>query len=97
MSTILSTLLATPLLLGTTTAQADFEAPVQITTAGQAFSDVLFPTPVLQDIDGDDDRELVVGDLIGNIWISKATNSETGWGERDQLESGGKALRLNNW
>ena len=97
MSTILSTLLMVPLAVGDTDAKGDFEAPQVLTADGETFKEVIYPTPVLHDIDDDGQHELVVGDLIGNLWISEATNSDLEWGKRIQLESEGKALRLNNW
>lgn len=75
-----------------------FAPPVQVTTAGATWGDKIYPTPVLQDIDGDGARELVVGDLIGNLWVAEPGESEVAWAKHTQLETkDGKKLRLNNW
>lgn len=94
MSTILSALLATPIALS---GGADFEAPVMLMHGGESFENVIFPTPVLYDIDRDDERELVVGDLIGNIWSCEPERGGT-WGKATNVvAANGKPIKLNNW
>ena len=98
MPTMLTALLIGPLVAAVPIG-GDFEAPVQITNAGKVFDDMIFPTPILYDIDGDDERELVIGDLRGHIWICEAENTAAGiaWTEKKQVTSEGKPLKLNNW
>lgn len=78
---------------------ATFSAPVQLTTGGQGHEGILYPTPVLQDLDGDSKPELVVGDLMGNLWVSHRvpSDSDLTWSARKAMKSGAEPLKLNNW
>lgn len=97
-------MLITTLLIAAASAGADddpanFAAPIQITAGGKGFHGILYPTPVLQDLDGDSKPELVVGDLMGNLWTSTRLtgNSDVAWSALQPMESGGEPLKLNNW
>ena len=76
-----------------------FDAPVQLTAGGESFKDVIYPTPVLFDVDRDDQRELVIGDLRGNIFVCKNEgDADNGaWTTKQSLTVDGKPIRLNNW
>ena len=43
--------------------------------------------------------EMIVGDLIGNLWFAKraAEGGDTAWTELEHLEANGEPLRLHNW
>lgn len=66
-----------------------------------AVQDILFPTPVLFDVDGDGATELVVGDLWGSLFVHERAQREDGgfgWGERAELTyHDGSAIELPNW
>ena len=100
---LLTATLLAPLLLATPTIDDEveprFEAPVVITVGGEPINDLLYPTPVLQDLDGDGRNEMVIGDLIGNFWVSErdAEGGLGAWTTLGNLEANGAPLRLNNW
>lgn len=89
--------------LGATDERTDaavvFGAPEELTTAGEAFTGILYPSPVLHDVDGDGQRELLIGDLPGRILVSEPTSETQGvaWSEQKSLEVDGEPIRLNNW
>ncbi|QDU84421.1 hypothetical protein Pla163_15290 [Planctomycetes bacterium Pla163] len=96
---ILTTLLA-PAALGAAFQEPTprFAAPVELTSAGAPFTGILYPSPVLRDLDGDGRRELILGDLFGALWHCAPTaGSSTAFGERGRLEANGEPLELNNW
>jgi hypothetical protein len=99
MTTTLAALLSTPLLIASAATASDFEPPEQVTTAGKSFEKIIYPTPVLFDADGDEERELIVGDLMGNVWVCEADGASAGtaWTEAENLKTGEKPLKLNNW
>ena len=75
-----------------------FEAPVELLAGGKAIQGAAYPSPTLYDLDGDGQRELVVGDLVGNIFVSKKSEKDSAqWGELGRLEADGEPIKLNNW
>ena len=80
-------------------AQARFAPPEEVTAGGAAISEYLYPTPVLFDVDGDEARELIIGDLFGHLRVCEpaANGSDIAWGAAEHLQSDGKPLKLNNW
>lgn len=95
---MLTTVVLTPLLCAT--AGGDFAAPELITAGDTTFEKIIYPTPVLQDIDLDGDRELVIGDLIGNLWSCDplSAGEDAGWARMEAVTAAnGKPIKLNNW
>ena len=82
---------------------ANFKTPVEVLTGETTFSKVIYPSPVLIDIDNDGIRELVVGDLFGHIVAAKPASAgevvdpASGWLGAENLKVGDKNLKLNNW
>ncbi len=84
------------------TRKVDFDAPVRLLADGKPLNEVecmLYPSPVLLDIDSDGQRELVCGDLGGNLWVYENVEEEgdATWGPAVRLQSEGKDLELPNW
>lgn len=76
---------------------AAFDAPVELTGGGEQFSKMVYPTPILYDIDQDDVRELVIGDLFGRMFSCEPGENALAWDAKQNLTSEGKPLKLNNW
>ncbi len=79
-----------------------FEDPVRLLSAGELLNEVEqmpYPSPVVFDVDRDGERELVVGDLWGRIWIyeDQASPGDLAWGPARKLEVDGEELRVPNW
>jgi hypothetical protein len=79
-----------------------FEDPVRLTVEGRPLNQeekLLYPTPVLLDIDADGQNELVVGDLWGQLWIhEKGKNrDQLAWEPAKKLQANGKDLKVPNW
>ena len=79
-------------------AQAKFAPPEELTAGGQPFNKLLYPTPVLCDVDGDETRELILGDLIGNLWACEpqTEGDSLAWAATQNLQADGKPLKLKN-
>tara|TARA_R110002072_G_scaffold80149_11_gene184384 strand:+ start:137 stop:427 length:291 start_codon:yes stop_codon:yes gene_type:complete len=94
----LTTLLIAPLVasFASDTEPATFEAPIQLETTGKSFDTLLYPTPVLQDLNGDGKVELVIGDLRGNLFQCDA-QPDGKWSAMRPMEAEGEPLKLNNW
>ena len=90
-------------LAATTTAQnadsSQFGAAEQLTAGGKAMTGIYYPSPTLYDIDGEQHKELVIGDLRGRIMVAQPSKGKAGlaWSELEQLQSNKKPLKLNNW
>ncbi|MGE0434982.1 MAG: hypothetical protein AB7S36_22185 [Planctomycetota bacterium] len=87
-------------------APATFAAPVPVTNGDDNFSKLLYPTPVLQDVDGDGVRELVVGDLRGYLYVcdtppatatADGKPADVAWTAMANMQCNGKPIKLNNW
>ena len=76
-----------------------FEAPVELLADGKSIEGVGYPSPNLYDLDGDGQRELVVGDIMGNVFYSRKTSegSLNQWSKSEKVEAEGKPLKLKNW
>jgi hypothetical protein len=56
----------------------------------------LYPSPVLQDIDADGTRDLMIADLFGNLTWCKG--SKDGWSDEAVFNGAdGKPLKFSNW
>ncbi|QDU83199.1 hypothetical protein Pla163_02970 [Planctomycetes bacterium Pla163] len=81
-----------------------FAAPVMV-RAGDAplngADDLLYPSPVLFDVDGDGDTELVVGDLWGNLFRYEriaTDDASVRFGPRERVQYfDGANVELPNW
>lgn len=75
-----------------------FAAPVQLTTEGAGFSDMIYPSPAFHDLDGDGVKDLVIGDLVGRLFhCGPVEGDDTSFGAMGRLEANGEPLELNNW
>jgi len=74
-----------------------FEAPVRLMAGEEPMgAKRLYPSPVMQDLDGDGKPEMVLGDLIGNLTVSRR-DGET-WSAPTPLEKAdGEPIRFHNW
>ncbi len=97
-------LLAVPLLPVTSVQEQDtasaplFADPIQLTRDGEPHTGIYYPSPVLHDLDGDGQVELVIGDLMGRvIYSQRIDGQDTGWGPSQAIEAQGKPLKLDNW
>ena len=97
--------LAAPLLMALIASDGDssdkpaFATPILIAEPARApIAKLLYPTPVLDDIDKDGVQEMVLGDLIGNIWVCEKLEGEImEWSAPKAFESDGKPLKFDNW
>ena len=81
-------------------AQAEFDAPVRITAGGDNFSEVLYPSPVLFDVNEDGQRDLVIGDLWGRLLIAQRLSGDpsAGWGPAANINAtDGQPIKFSNW
>ena len=76
-----------------------FEAPVELLADGESIKGTGYPSPTLYDIDNDGRSELIVGDIMGNIFTcnKSSESSVSKWDEMENLEANGKPVKLNNW
>lgn len=81
-----------------------FAAPVVIDAGGAPINGndkILYPSPVLLDIDADGTRELVIGDLWGNLFVHERVATEDGsivWSAAENLKhADGSNVQLPNW
>ena len=80
-----------------------FAAPERLLADGRpinAEEGMLYPSPVLFDVDGDGQDELVCGDLWGHLWVheSAAEAGEPAWLAPEKLKSAdGEVLKVPNW
>lgn len=79
-----------------------FEAPKMLKAGEEPLGHLLnkrerlFPSPALYDLDGDGFKDLVIGDLFGNLTVSKG--GKEGFGAETLLTAAdGKPLKFNNW
>ena len=78
-----------------------FAAPVRLMAGDQPMGKGrLYPSPSLFDLDGDGVAEMIIGDLFGNLTVSKRIPGEatTVWSDPKDLEGAdGKPLKFSNW
>jgi hypothetical protein len=78
-----------------------FQAPVQLMAGGAELAKgTLYPSPELQDLDGDDQPELLIGDLVGRITFARRAGSgpEVTWSTLEPLKTAdGKDIKFDNW
>ncbi|MCP4708264.1 MAG: hypothetical protein GY869_06540 [Planctomycetes bacterium] len=78
-----------------------FADPVRVMAGNEPMGKgMIYPSPVLYDIDGDKQVELVVGDLFGYIHVGKklAGDDPIAWSELKKLQSAeGKDIKFSNW
>ena len=81
--------------------QAVFAEPVRI-MAGDEFAGEgrYYPSPVLQDVDGDGRAHLVIGDLIGRVTYASRTSDTSKVvfdTEKPLKDRRGEQIRFHNW
>jgi hypothetical protein len=79
-----------------------FDPPVRLMTGSVPINQkekLLYPSPVLIDLDGDKQPELVLGDLWGKLRVYPAIGKrgELTWGQGKNLQVNGKDLEVPNW
>lgn len=81
---------------------ATFAPPVRLLAAGQPVNfieEMLYPSPVLYDLDHDGRRELVCGDLWGYLRVYEDVGEadDVEWGAPQFLQVDGAPLKVPNW
>lgn len=81
-------------------AESPFHAPVRLAADGATIdigklSKYAHAGPALGDLDGDGDRDLLVGDFPGNFWVfeNTGTDREPVYRGKGQWQAGGKAAK----
>jgi hypothetical protein len=77
-----------------------FEQPVEITAGGKTYVQVLYPSPVLYDVNGDGKRDLIIGDLQGYLQFAERDSSgaSTNWSTSKMMQdANGKDIKFSNW
>ncbi len=88
--------------LAVSTAGAQFEAPQRI-MAGEAFLGAkrMYPSPTFQDVNGDKQPDIVIGDLFGRLtFAARDASSEVGvsyGAEKSMKDRSGERLKFHNW
>ncbi|HQZ66758.1 MAG TPA: hypothetical protein PLY87_16815 [Planctomycetaceae bacterium] len=97
-------LLAASLIVWTAMAEdatLQFRAPVQLKAGeGMMGQGILFPSPKMQDLDGDGVAEMLVGDLRGQLLVSKRQGGgdSTQWSALESLKTAdGEPIKFDNW
>ena len=92
-----------PLVLQAQQPKIEFAAPVRLLSEGKPLNQrekLLFPSPVLMEIDGSKQTKLVVGDLWGKLRVYEPLGSKGNltWGKGTNLKTlSGKELVIPNW
>jgi hypothetical protein len=81
---------------------AVFEAPVRLMADGVPINQrekLMYPSPVLLDLNGNQQKVLVIGDLWGKLRIYQPTGKrgDLAWGKGTALQANGKELVVPNW
>jgi hypothetical protein len=79
-----------------------FEPPVRLLSEGMPINQrekLLYPSPVLLDLNGDRQKVLVIGDLWGKLRVYQPAGKrgELTWGKGTNLQVQGKDLVVPNW
>jgi hypothetical protein len=79
-----------------------FEQPVRLMSEGKPINQeerLLYPSPVLLDLNGDGQKVLVIGDLWGKLRVYQPTGKrgDLTWGKGTNLQAKGKDLVVPNW
>lgn len=76
-----------------------FADPVELTADSSPTRAITYPSPTFHDLDGDDVRELVVGDRFGRITIREFVggDADSAWTANAMRSVTGKPLKLTNW
>lgn len=82
--------------------EVEFKPPVRLMDGeGKFINDngkILYPTPVLMDIDNDGQSELVIGDLWGYLRVYERSDKALTWiGPKKLTTEDGKELKVSNW
>jgi hypothetical protein len=82
--------------------KALFEPPVRLMSEGMPINErekLLYPSPVLLDLNGDKQKVLVIGDLWGKLRVYQPAGKrgELTWGKGTNLQARGKDLVVPNW
>lgn len=72
-------------------------SPEELLTDDSAFTRQSYPSPVLYDLDGDGQSELIVGDLPGRMRYCEKGETDLAWSKMKPMKADGEPLRLNNW
>lgn len=72
-------------------------SPEELLTDNNPFTRQSYPSPVLYDLDGDGQSELIVGDLPGRMRYSQKGQTDLAWSKMKPMKADGEPLRLNNW
>ncbi len=78
-----------------------FHAPVQLMAGDSAMGEgILYPSPKMQDLNGDGVPEMLIGDLRGQLLVAERQGSgdSVQWSELKPLETAdGKPIKFDNW
>ncbi len=78
-------------------AKPTFAPLVELKAGGESITEMMYPSPVLHDIDRDGIRELVIGDIFGHIRVGEPADTATTWSKLTKVHANDEILRLNNW
>ena len=79
-----------------------FKPPVRLKAGGSYLgAKRLYPSPVIEDVDGDGRRDVVIGDLFGKLTFGPCEAGDEGattfGSERPVEDSTGAGIRFHNW
>jgi hypothetical protein len=78
-----------------------FAEPVLLTAGDKPLGrGVLYPSPLLFDVDGDGQREMLLGDLAGRLHVARKLPGDDplAWSETELFKGAdGEILKFSNW
>ena len=82
--------------------KAMFDPPVRLMSEGVPINQkerLMYPSPALLDLDGNNQKVLVVGDLWGKLRVYQPAGKrgDLTWGKGTNLQANGKDLVVPNW